>query len=155
MPVQAPVTHVWLVHVAGDPHAPIELQVSTPLLTHSVEPLAHTPWHEAVPEPCTQVLPEQATGMPQLPPVHCCTPLPEHWLVPAEQDPEHAPLMQVPVEQGTPVPHWPFVVHVCTPPDESHCVWPGVHTPHDPPEHTVPEHAAGELQLPLESHVCW
>jgi hypothetical protein len=54
-PVHAFVTQVWLVHATGDPHWPVESQVSTPLLTHRVSPLAHIPWHEAVPPLCTQV----------------------------------------------------------------------------------------------------
>jgi hypothetical protein len=104
-PVHAPVTQVWLVHVAGDPHWPIASHVSTPLFTHWVVPLAHTPWHDAVVPFWTQVMPEQGDGMPQLPPVHCCTPLPEHWLLPALQAPVQNPFMHVPVVQAAPVPH--------------------------------------------------
>jgi hypothetical protein len=40
-PLQAPDTHVWLVHATALPHWPHELQVSTPLPEHCVAPGVH------------------------------------------------------------------------------------------------------------------
>jgi hypothetical protein len=37
-PVQLPLTQVWLVHIAGAPHWPLVVHVSTPLFWHVVAP---------------------------------------------------------------------------------------------------------------------
>jgi hypothetical protein len=42
-PWQAPETHVWLLHAAAVPHAPVALHVCTPLFEHCFAPGAQVP----------------------------------------------------------------------------------------------------------------
>lgn len=71
----------------------MDWQVCTPLpvLAHCAWPGAHTPVHA----PLTHVWFEQATAVPQAPPEHVWTPLPEHVVWPGAQAPEHPPLLHV------------------------------------------------------------
>ena len=78
--------------------------------------------------PFTQAWFVHATGVPHDPPLHVCTLLPEHCVVPAVHVPVHTPLTHVCPLQLTAVPHGPAELHVCTPLPE-HWTAPGVHTP--------------------------
>ncbi len=149
-------THVWLTHACAAPQLPVASHLWTPLPVHCVLPCAQTPWHEALwlTMSSTHVELLHATGVPQLPPEHDWTALPEHWLVPALQAPVHTPPAHVPVVHGSPIPHWPFAPHVCTPPLASHWVALGVHAPQAPPEQTIVLHAIEAPQFPVASHVC-
>jgi hypothetical protein len=118
--------------------------VSVPQLPHDtglVWPGEQLPTH-APPE---QVELTHATGAPHMPPLHVCTPLPEHCVSPLVHDPVHTPPEQVPLAHATGLPTWPHASHVATPP-EAHCVCPGVHVG-----------AAGHEQAPqvhVAVHVC-
>ena len=80
--------------------------------------------------PDAHVWSTQATALPQAPPAHVCTPLPEHCVAPdGLHAPTHAPPMQVPLVHATAalqaVQPSPTIEHVCTPAPE-HCVVPRV-----------------------------
>jgi hypothetical protein len=62
-PVQAPLTHVWLLHGDAVPQAPAEVQVWTPLPEQFFWPGAQTPLHT----PATHVWLEQAVAPPKVP----------------------------------------------------------------------------------------
>ena len=113
-------------HALGELHAPLAVQVWTPLPEHCVWPGAHEP----VQAPPTQVWFEQAAPEVQVPvELHVCGwLLPEQLTSPGPHVPEHAPPRQVWWLHATAVPQVPFDAHVCTPLPE-HCVAPGVHTP--------------------------
>jgi hypothetical protein len=59
-----------------------------------------------------------------------------HIVVPGVHIPVHPPLTQAMLLHATGVPHWPEVLHVCTPLPE-HCLAPGLQTP----PQLVPTHA--------------
>ena len=122
---------------------------------------AQTPWHDADVElAVTQACVPQSTGLPNWPPTHDCKALPEHWVLPAEQEPEHCPAVHAPLEQAAVAPHAPEGSHVWVPvPAAEHCTAPGAHTPWHAAPVEVAVHAlfvqseAGP-QLPLALHVC-
>jgi hypothetical protein len=73
-------------HVAGAPHVPVALHVSTPLFEHWVVPCTQAPVHA----PPTHVEAEHATGVPQFPvESQVSTPLPEHVFDPGLHEPLH------------------------------------------------------------------
>jgi hypothetical protein len=137
-PEQAPLTHAWLVHVAGFPHWPLVLHVSTPLFEHCTAPGVHVPEQA----PLTHAWLVHVAGLPHWPlALHVSTPLFEHCTAPGVHA-THAPERHTvaPPVHACAVPHCPAAVHVSTPPPlvpPEHCVAPGVHTPaHAPPLHT-------------------
>jgi hypothetical protein len=119
---------------------------------HSVWPGAHEPV-QAVP---MQVWFTQFTGLPNVPPEHVSSPLPEQSVWPGVHDPEQAPPTQVDAEHVTAVPHVPLVVQLWTPLlVVLHCVCPGAHWPvHPPLMHVWFVQAAGVPQAPAALHVC-
>jgi hypothetical protein len=130
-------------------HAPFELHVcvSVPQLPHGagcVWPGAHTPWH-ALP---THVWFVHGTGVPHSPETHGCTPLPEHWVCPAEHAPTQTPPSeQVPLVHATGLPYCPQPPHVSTPPPP-HCVDPGEHAGAAAHEHEPHAHDAVHVAVP-------
>ena len=100
----APATQVVPEHVAGKPHVPVALHVSTPLFEHCVVPCTQTPLHA----PPTHVDAEHATGEPHVPVVlHVSTPLPEHVVDPGLHEPLHWPAVHT-LAHGLALPHPPF-----------------------------------------------
>jgi hypothetical protein len=98
-PEHEPLTHAWLTHALGVPHAPAEEHFSTLLPVHCCAPGLQA---THAPERHTGSLPEQATGLPYCPfELQVSTPLPPpttpasaraaHCVVPGEQTPVHAP----------------------------------------------------------------
>jgi hypothetical protein len=153
--------HVWLLQVAGVPHAPVALQVETPLLWHSVVPGVHVPWQDAVDPDCTHAELVQGTAVPQVPPLQLCKELPEHCEVPGEQVPVHTPLTHVDAEHGVAGPQAPLALQVSTPlplPPSAvveHRMAPGVQFPmHEPPTHAwLVQATVVVLHVPVELHV--
>jgi hypothetical protein len=91
IPEQTPATQVPLMHVTGEPQAPIELHVSTPLPEHCTAPGVHTPMQT----PFTHAWFVQGTALPQAPlPLHVCTALPEHCPAFGVHTPVQAPFWQ-------------------------------------------------------------
>jgi hypothetical protein len=91
-PVQAPLTHAWLVHVTGALHVPLELQVWTPLPEHCVVPGTQTP----VQEPLTHADATHAVVEPHWPlELHVCVLFPEQRVAPGAHTPVHAPFTHV------------------------------------------------------------
>jgi len=92
--------------------------------------------HEPLLQVCAGVLFVQFVEFVQVPPLHVCTVLPEHWTWPGEHEPLHEPLEQVELMHAVVIPHCPVVgSHCCTPlPLQRVC--PGAHIPvHTPPRH--------------------
>lgn len=158
-----------LEHETGVPHWPFDPQVATALseppsapVAHSVDPCAHTPWHEAVVPLATHVWLPQLVGLPNWPfESHVSSELPEHVLSPGEQLPWHDATPDVTAhvepEQATAVPQFPLLSHVCTPlVVVEHCVAPGVHTPtHWPATHAWFTHRVVEPEkCPVLSQAC-
>jgi hypothetical protein len=77
MPLQAPLTHVWLVHASVGPHVPLGVHVCTPLLTvHCAAPGAHA---THAPFQQTGVAPAHVVWLCHWPEaLHSCTRLPTH-----------------------------------------------------------------------------
>lgn len=95
LPTQAPFTQAWSVHACAPPHAPVELQVCTPLPVeaHFVAPGAQSP----VQAPLTHAWFVQGDGVPQVPlELQVSTPLlvEEHLTAAGEHSPVQAPLTQ-------------------------------------------------------------
>jgi hypothetical protein len=153
-----PVTRqvLWL-QVAGEPQAPLVLQVETPLLVHWVAPGVQLP----VQTPPTHAWLVQLTAGPHIPLVSqvWTAAFPEQALAPGEQVPVQAPFEQT-AAQATGAPHWPLLLHVWTPlptPPSAvveQRVAPGVHEPvHEPPTHAWLVQVEGVPQLPVALHV--
>ena len=175
-PVQAPPTHVWLVHATGEPHCPPLSHVSTPLPEHCFCPGEHGPLHT----PATHVPLEHVVAAPHCPqPPHVCTCVPEHCVAPgvhtAAAAHEHAPHAQAavhvcvpyvlhasvafgahaPSPEQPPGCQAPLVLHVCVSvphwPQGTGLVWPGAHVPVQAPlTHVWPVHVVGAPHCPFE-----
>jgi hypothetical protein len=91
-PVQAPFTHVWLVHAAAEPQVPFDWHVWTPLPEHCVVAGTQTPVHA----PFTQAeLVHAAAALHVAFAWHVSTPLPLQVLWPCAHTPLHPPLRHV------------------------------------------------------------
>jgi hypothetical protein len=151
-----PVTRqVLLVQVAGEPKAPLVLQVETPLLVHMVAPGVQFPVHMAEVElVATHAWLVQGTAAPQLPAVQVCSAaLPEHCVEPAAHVPVQTPPEQVAAPHGTADPQVPVPLHVSTPLPLQRTD-PGTQLPvHDPPTQAELVQITGAPQAPLALHV--
>jgi hypothetical protein len=97
--------------------------------------------------------PGQATAVPQAPPEHVWTLVPEHCVWPGAHKPEHTPPEQVWLLHATAAPQLPLELHVCTPLPE-HCVVPGTHVPmHEPPTQALFTHAVVPPKVPFDWQV--
>jgi len=91
----------------------------------------------------------QATAEPHWPlPLHVCTPLPEHCVVPGVHTPVQAPETHAEETHAVPVPHWPAAVQVSRSLPE-HLPAPGAQTPVQLPlTQACPLHAVSFTQSP-------
>jgi len=144
-PVHWPPEQAALPHATGFPHAPVLLQVSTPLLLHCVDPGEHDPVHA----PPTHAVFTHVEAGPQEPVVlHVDTPLTEppsdpvaHSVAPGVQTPWHEAVPTGPAHawfvHEAAVPQVPVAVHVWKAELPEHWVCPGAQTP--PQDAVVPD----------------
>ena len=149
-PVQAPDTHVWLLHVAGLPQLPVPSQVSTPFAEHCLEPGEHEPLH--VPAPVQTYMHAE--------PEFCHAPVPSHfwgWLplhcIALGVQAEQVPALQTVLQAEPWFTHVPVESHFwgCRP---LHCSEPGEHVPAQTPLVQTLVQAAPDCQVPVVSQVC-
>jgi hypothetical protein len=115
---------------------------------HAMSPGLHCPVHWGMPLTTMHCFFGQVVTGPQLPVASqfwMPVPVVSHCVSMGAQTPEQLPLRQVWFKQGMAVPQvFPSSLHVCIAfALATHCLSPGLHTPHPPSKHTP----AGAMQL--------